>query len=317
MRLRSLRKLEEMEIRTEHDKLSAEKAGLEALLASDELRWKSIADEIALTKKKFGQHTELGRRRTDLIEPPSATVVPLEAVIEREPITVLLSEKGWIRAIKGHADSLDDAKFKDGDQLKLALHAQTTDKILVYGTNGRFYTILGDRIQRGRGFGEPVRLVVDLPNDAEICSLLVHQPGRRLLLAAKDGRGFVVSEDDVVAQTRSGKQALNVAAGTVAAFCVPIGADDDSVAVLGDNRKLLIFDLEEVPQMSRGRGVIFQRYTDGGVADLKVFANKDGFTFKRGEQTRTEADTTPWRGKRASAGKLPPQGFPRSNRFGE
>jgi topoisomerase-4 subunit A len=188
---------------------------------------------------------------------------------------------------------------------------------LVYGTNGRFYTILGDRIQRGRGFGEPVRLVVDLPNDAEICSLLVHQPGRRLLLAAKDGRGFVVPEDDVVAQTRSGKQALNVATGTVAAFCVPIGADDDSVAVLGDNRKLLIFDLEEVPQMSRGRGVIFQRYTDGGVADLKVFANKDGFTFKRGEQTRTEADTTPWRGKRASAGKLPPQGFPRSNRFGE
>lgn len=316
MRLRSLRKLEEMEIRTEHDKLSAEKAGLEALLASDELRWKSISDEVALTKKKFGQHTALGRRRTDLIEPPSATVVPLEAVIEREPITVLLSEKGWIRAIKGHAESVEDAKFKDGDQLKLALHAQTTDKILVYGTNGRFYTILGDRIQRGRGFGEPVRLVVDLPNDAEICSLLVHQPERRLLLATKDGRGFMVNEDDVVAQTRSGKQVLNVAAGTVAAFCVPVRPEDDSVAVLGDNRKLLIFALDEVPQMTRGRGVIFQRYADGGLADIKLFADKDGFTFKRGEQTRTETDTTPWRGKRASAGKLPPQGFPRSNRFG-
>jgi topoisomerase-4 subunit A len=243
--------------------------------------------------------------------------VPLEAVIEREPITVLLSEKGWVRAIKGHTDSLEDAKFKDGDQLKLALQAHTTDKILVYGTNGRFYTILGDRIQRGRGFGEPVRLIVDLPNDAEISCLLVHQPARRLLLAARDGRGFIVNEDDVVAQTRQGKQILNVAPESEAAFCLPLRPEDDSVAILGDNRKLLIFALDEIPQMTRGRGVILQRYTDGGIADLKTFADKGGFTFKRGEQTRTEVDTTPWRARRATAGKLPPQGFPRSNRFGD
>lgn len=318
MRLRSLRKLEEMEIRGEHATLADEKSGLEALLSDEGLRWAAIDRDVAQTKKSFGQHTALGKRRTVVSEAPSATIVPLEAVIEREPITVLLSEKGWIRAVKGHVKNFDDVKFKDGDQLKLACQAQTTDRILIFGTNGRFYTILGDRIQRGRGFGEPVRLIVDLPNDADIAALFVHQPERKLLVAAGDARGFVVAENDVLAQTRQGKQILNVADGQQALFCLPVGAGDDHVAIVGDNRKLLVFPLAEIPEMARGRGVILQKYTDARclVADIKLFPASEGLTFKRGEQTRTEADFTPWLGKRASAGKLPPQGFPRGNRFG-
>ncbi|GAB3455169.1 DNA topoisomerase IV subunit A [Insolitispirillum peregrinum] len=315
MRLRSLRKLEEDEIRGEHGSLSGEKAELEALLNNEPLRWKAIAAEITLTKKKFGQHTALGKRRTVVAEPPSATVVPLEAVIEREAITVLLSEKGWIRAVKGHVDSFDDVKFKDGDQLKTACQTHTTDRILIFGTNGRFYTILGDRIQRGRGFGEPVRLIVDLPNEAEIAALFVHQPNRKLLLASQDARGFIVAENDVIAQTRQGKQILTPADGAQAVFCLPIEPGHDHVATVGDNRKLLVFALEEIPEMARGRGVILQKYSDGGLSDLKLFKGSDGLTFRRGEQTRTESDFSSWLGKRASVGKLPPQGFPRNNRF--
>jgi len=313
MRLRSLRKLEEMEIRKEHDALSAEKSELEALLADEGKRWATIADQIKETKKKFGQKTELGRRRTAIADAPSDVEVPLEAMVEREPITIMLSEKGWIRAVKGHQDNVEDARFKDGDKLKLFLKAQTTDKILLFGTNGRFYTITGDRIPRGRGFGEPVRLIVDLPNDADVTTLLVHQPGRELLLASRSGRGFRVKEDEVVAQKRAGKQVLNVADGDQAAFCLPVSGD--TVAIIGANRKMLVFDLDEIPVMAKGRGVILQKYKDGGTSDIKLFRADEGLTFKRGEQTRTEEDVTPWRGKRASVGKLPPTGFPRSGKF--
>ncbi|MGC2854142.1 DNA topoisomerase IV subunit A [Novispirillum sp. DQ9] len=314
MRLRSLRKLEEMELRTEHEKLSAEQADLRALLEDEGKRWSAIADQVKQTKKAFGQATELGRRRTELAEAPSGVVVPLEAMVEREPITIMLSDKGWLRAVKGHQDDVSDAKFKEGDSLKLVLKAQTTDKILILGTNGRFYTILGDRIPRGRGFGEPVRLMVDLPNDAEISHMLVHVPGRELLLATDAGKGFRVKEDDVVAQTKAGKQILSVPDGAKAAYCLP--TDGDTVAIVGDNRKLLVFDLEEVPVLNKGQGVKLQVYKDGGTADIKIFRAQDGLTFKRGEQTRTESDLTPWRGKRAAPGKLPPNGFPKSNKFG-
>ncbi len=316
MRLRSLRKLEEMEIRREHDGLSAEKAGLIALLNDEVLRWKAIADQVRETKKKFGQHTALGRRRTEIGDAPSAVVVPLEALVEREPITLILSDKGWLRAVKGHAAVTgDDTKFKEGDALKMTLHAQTTDKILILGSNGRFYTLTGDRVPRGRGFGEPVRLMVDLPNDSDIVAMLVHVPGRKLLVAADSGRGFLVSEDDVVAQTRAGKQILNVADKERATHLLPVEDGQDSVAVVGDNRKLLVFALDEVPELTRGRGVILQKYKDGGLRDLMLFKGADGLSWRLGEKTRTETDLTPWIGKRASSGKLPPAGFPRSGRF--
>lgn len=314
MRLRSLRRLEEMELRAEHDALASEKADLVALLGDEARRWHVIAVQVRETKKKFGQDTALGRRRTDIADAPGAVVVPLEAVIEKEPITILLSEKGWIRAVKGHTDDLDDAKFKDGDQLKLTVKTFTTDKILVLGTNGRFYTLTGDRVPRGRGFGEPLRLMIDLPVDAEVAHFLVHVPGRQLLLATSAGRGFRVAEEDVVAQTKAGKQVMTLGDdGETAAFCLPV--EGDTVAIIGQNRKLLVFALEEVPVMAKGRGVILQKYKDGGVSDIKIFAAADGLRYRRGEQIRTETDLTPWRAVRATQGKLPPTGFPRSNRF--
>ncbi|CCQ73709.1 DNA topoisomerase IV subunit A [Magnetospira sp. QH-2] len=313
MRLRQLRKLEEMELRREHDALSAEKTDLEDLLADDGRRWKRIAEEIAETRKKFGQKTELGRRRTEIGEPPSAEVVPLDVMIEREPITVLCSEKGWIRAMKGHVADVSEVKYKEGDREGFVLRCETTDKLLVFGTNGRFYTLGGDRLPGGRGMGEPVRLMVDLPNDHDIAALVIHKPGRKLVLASSDGRGFQVEENDVLAQTRSGKQILNVAKGATAKFC--LAASGDSVATVGKNRKLLVFPLEELPVMTRGRGVILQKYKDGGLSDIKTFTLEDGLTWSLGERTRTETDLTAWRGKRAQAGRLPPNGFPKSNRF--
>ena len=313
MRLRALRKLEELEIRKEHDGLSKEKAGLLALLADDSRRWTRIAGEIGEIARQFGGATVLGKRRTELGEAPSGVVVPIEAFIEREPITVILSEKGWIRAVRGHTDSQDEFKFKEGDALRFALKAETTDKILVFATDGRFYTLGGDKLPRGRGHGEPLRLMVDLANDAEVAALLVHKPGRQLLVAADSGRGFLVAETEVLAQTRAGKMVLNLEPGEKAAFCLP--AEGDAVAIIGDNRKLLVFMKEEIPEMTRGRGVILQKYRDGGTADLKVFTLADGLSWKSGERERSEKDLLPWLGKRASTGRLPPVGFPRSNRF--
>ncbi|ABC22648.1 DNA topoisomerase IV subunit A [Rhodospirillum rubrum] len=314
MRLRSLRRLEEMEIRREHDALSAEKAGLEALLADEGLCWKVIAKQIRETRKTFGGDTALGRRRTELGSAPTAVIVPIEALVEREPITVLLSERGWLRAVKGHQEPGEENKFKEGDALLLALHAQTTDKLLILDSTGRFFTLPADKLARGRGFGEPVRLMLDLPNDADIVSLLVHDPARRLILAASGGRGFVVEEKDVLAQTRAGKQVMTVDAGERALLCREVRGDH--VAVIGQNRKLLVFPLTQVPVLARGKGVILQRYKDGGIADIKTFAIADGLTWKSGERTRTESDLTAWLGDRAGLGRLPPQGFPRTNSFG-
>ena len=313
MRLRSLRKLEEFEIRKEHDSLSAERADLLDLLENEPRRWKAIARQVAETRKRFGKATKLGARRTVVADAPSAVIIPLEAMVEREPVTVFCSEKGWIRTVKGHQADTSDIKYKDGDRERFVLRVETTDKLIVLGTNGRFYTLGVDKLPRGRGFGEPLRLMIDLANDADLVTLFKHRPGRRLLVAASNGRGFQVEEDEVIAQTRGGKQVMTLGDGVEARFCIP--AEGDSVAAIGNNRKLLVFPLEEVPVMARGRGVMIQKYTDGSLADLTTFKFSEGLSWKSGERTRLEADMTPWKGNRGTSGRLPPNGFPKNNRF--
>ena len=313
MRLRSLRKLEEFEIKTEHDALSAERTDLADLLENEPRRWKAIAAQVAETKKKFGKTTPLGKRRTIIGDAPTAIVIPLEAMVEREPVTVFCSEKGWIRMVKGHPTETADIKYKDGDRERFVLRVETTDKLVVLGTNGRFYTLAVDKLPRGRGFGEPLRLMIDLANDAELVTLFKHEPGRRLLVAASNGRGFQVDEDEVIAQTRGGKQVMTVGDGVEAKFCVPV--DGDSVAVIGNNRKLLVFALDEVPVMGRGRGVALQKYTDGSLADVTTFTFAQGLSWKSGERTRVETDMSPWKAYRGTIGRLPPNGFPKNNRF--
>jgi len=315
MRLRSLRRLEEFEIKKEYDGLETELSEIVTLLADGEMRWKHIADEMRDLKKAYGPTTPLGRRRTEMGSVPTAVIVPLEAMIEKEPVTIVCSAKGWIRALKGHLASDAEIKYKEDDGPRFVIPAQTTDKVLIFGTNGRFYTIGADKLPGGRGNGEPLRLMIDLPNDHEIVSLMVHQADRKLLVASTDGRGFMIPENDVLAQTRNGKQILNVSGKVEAMGCRIIDADHDSVAVIGKNRKLLVFDMEELPEMARGRGVILQKYRDGGLSDIKTFAKAEGLTWQIGDRTRTEHDLSGWIGKRAQAGRMPPAGFPRSNKF--
>ncbi len=314
MRLRSLRKLEEMQIKDEHTALAQEKAGLEALLVDETLRWKAISAEVAVMKKKFGQSTALGKRRTLISGAVEEIEVPVEAMIEKEPITVILSEKGWVRSVKGHIALDDDIKFKDGDRLKFGLHAQTTDKILLFATNGRFYTLQADKLPRGRGFGEPLRLSVDLPEEDDIICMFVYQTGRKRLIVSKRGKGFAVKEDDLVAQTRNGRIILNLVQGDEAKFCLPF--EGDTVAIVGSNRKLLIFDALEIPEMTRGQGVFMQKYPEGvSVSDIKLFNKEDGLAYPCGGGTRIETNLVGWMGHRAQVGKMPPVGFPKSNRF--
>ncbi len=315
MRLRALRRLEEIEIKKEHKELSAERAEIRALLKDEARRWKAIAEEVRALKARFGPKTPLGRRRTDIGAAPALEAVPVDAYVEREPITVICSEKGWIRAVKGHLADTSDLKYKEGDRGKFTLHAETTDKLLVFATNGRFYTLGCDKLPGGRGFGEPLRLMVELGNDQDIVHMRVFRAEERLLLAASDGRGFVVKADEVLAQTRAGKQVLNVEGDVEAAACAPVVGD--WVAVLGENRKLLVFPLEEVPEMSRGRGVIFQKYHEGGLSDVKTFTMSEGLSCRTGDRTRTftKDDLKDWVGKRAQAGRLPPSGFPRAYKF--
>jgi topoisomerase-4 subunit A len=313
MRLRSLRKLEEIAIREEIKGLEAEQKELKKLLRDEKARWKQIAEEIAAVRKRFGAKTELGARRTEIGEPPSATVVDMTVMIEREPITVICSQKGWIRAAKGHVEDISTLKFKDGDRSRFVIHAETTDKLLMLATNGRFYTLGCDKLPSGRGHGEPVRLMVDMKNDHDVVGLFKHVTGRRLIVASSDGRGFIVPEDEVVAQTRNGKSVLNVSGDNEARACALV--EGDSIAVVGENHKLVIFPLEELPEMTRGRGVKLQSYKDGGLADVKAFTLKEGLSWKSGDRTRTETDLIAWVGKRSQAGRLAPKGFPRSNRF--
>ena len=314
MRLRHLRKLEEMEIRTEHKSLTDERKALKALLKDEAMRWKRIGEEIREIRKDFDKKSELGRRRTELGDAPSAVVIPLEAMIEREPVTVICSAKGWIRAARGHLADISEVKYKEGDSQRFAFHAQTTDKLIIFATNGRFYTVGVDKLPGGRGFGEPLSLMIDLGNEHDIVELTTHDPDRRLVVASSDGRGFIVNEKDITAQTRGGKQVLNVAAGAEAAACTP--AAGDSIAVVGTNRKLLIFPVDELPEMTRGRGVILQRYAKGVLSDVLAFTLADGLSWSSGDRMRTESRLDDWIGKRAQAGRIVPRGFPRNNRFG-
>ena len=314
MRLRSLRKLEEMELEAERDRLMEERAGLEDLLDSGELQWDAIADQLRETKKTFGKNYVGGARRTTFAEAGEVEDVPIEAMIDREPITVVCSEMGWIRAMTGHIDLNRELKFKDGDGPRFVFHAETTDRLLVFGSNGRFYTIPAANLPGGRGMGEPLRLMVDLPNEAAIVDLFIHQPDRKLLVASNAGDGFVVPEVEVVAQTRAGKQVLNVKGDVRARVCKPVTGD--SVAVVGENRKVLVFALDELPEMGRGKGVRLQKYKDGGLSDATTFTLGEGLSWRDpAGRTRTEADLAEWTGKRAGIGRMAPRGFPRDNLF--
>lgn len=318
MRLRALRKLEEFEIRKEFDALSAEKAGIEALLSSEAKQWKTIRWEVEKVRDKFSTATELGRRRTGFDVAPERDLGEIhQAMIEKEPVTVVLSEKGWLRAMKGHLADFSTLTFKEGDALKLAFHAQTTDKILLLTTGGKFYTLGADKLPGGRGHGEPIRIMVDMENDQAIVTAFAHDPARKLLLASHGGNGFVVPEAEVVANTRKGRQVMNVKTPDEATHCVPVAGDH--VAIIGANRKLLVFPLAEIPEMTRGKGVRLQRYKDGGVADIKTFAMETGLTWQDSSGrtfVRSREELAEWLGNRAGAGRLAPKGFPRTGKFG-
>ncbi|MBT5374004.1 MAG: DNA topoisomerase IV subunit A [Rhodospirillaceae bacterium] len=320
MRLRRLRKLDEIAIREEFDGLKLEEKSLKSLLKDSKKRWKLIGDEIADIKKRFGQKTEIGARRSDFGEPPANVVVPLEAMIEREPVTIICSEKGWVRATRGHLSETEEVKYKEGDKGRFALHAQTTDRLIIFATNGRFYTLGVDKLPGGRGHGEPLSMMIDLGKDSAPVALYLHDPARRLLVAATDGRGFIVEEKEVIAQTKNGKQVLNVKGDVEAHICSEVPQGGDHVAAIGENHKLILFPLTEgkeqvVPVMTRGRGVMLQKYKDGGLSDAKIFTLKEGLSWETGRGTTVETKLKDWLGKRAQAGRLAPKGFPKNNRF--
>ncbi len=313
MRLRSLRRLEEMEIRKEHKGLSKERKDLQALLKDEALRWTRITEEVQAIREKFGRGA-LGDRRTEIGVPPAAMEVSTEAFVEREAITVILSDKGWIRAVRGSVADPGELRFKEGDRLKLLLPCFTTDRLTLFATNGRAYTLKPADLPRGRGDGQPVRLMAELSNEDDVVALFVPVEGAKYLVASDSGRGFVVPAGELGAEKRTGKQVLNVKPGEEAALCVL--AEGDHVAVVGSNRRLLVFPLDQVPELGRGAGVILQRYKDGGLSDGKVFRLADGLTWKSGERVRTETNLRDWLGERGQTGRLPPNGFPRSGKFG-
>jgi topoisomerase-4 subunit A len=317
LRLKSLSKLEEVEIKAEHDRLSKERRQLKSLIKSDDEQWERITDEVKATREAYSKKTEIGRRRSTFADAPSIAVDLEQAMIEKEPITVILSEKGWIRAMKGHVDDLAKLDFKQGDKLLRAVKGSTTDKLLLLATNGKVFTLAADQLPGGRGHGEPVRLMVDLEENHAFAEIFVHEPGRKLLIAATSGHGFVVPEDEMIAMTRKGKQVLNVDEPAEACSCVP--ADGDQVAVIGENRKMLVFALDEVNEMTRGKGVRLQRYKDGGLSDVRVFKKSEGLTWldPAGRTfTLPYGELRDWVGERAQAGRLAPRGFPKSNKFG-
>jgi len=325
MRLRSLRKLEEIELTRERDALREERKSLAELLDSEDLQWKKITEQLRETKKQFGKDYSGGARRTQFAEAGEVEDVPLEAMIDREPITVVCSQMGWIRAMTGHIDLGRELKFKDGDGPRFIFHAETTDRLLVFGSNGRFYTLSAANLPGGRGMGEPLRLMVDLPNEVEIVDLFIHNPEGRLLVASDAGNGFVCAEKEIVAQTRGGKQVLNVKDDERAKICIPVSGDH--VAVVSENGKFLVFSIEEMPELTRGKGVRLQKYNmargrqgalelDGGLADVTTFNWDEGLQWEMGGgKTRHETDLSQWLGKRAGVGKRPPYGFPKSYKF--
>ncbi|PKQ01894.1 MAG: DNA topoisomerase IV subunit A [Alphaproteobacteria bacterium HGW-Alphaproteobacteria-12] len=315
MRLRSLRKLEEMEIKGEHKKLTEEQKALKALVRSEDKLWARVSEEIRDVKTAFGKNTPLGKRRTIFADAPKVDFVPVDAMIEREPITVVCSKKGWIRSMKGHLSGDTDFKFKEGDGSRFMLHAETTDKLLLFATDGRFYTLDAARLPGGRGNGEPVRLMIDLDESHDVVELFVHRPGRKLIVASHEGNGFIVPEDEVVAMRRAGKQVLNVTGTDEAVACATV--QGTHVAVIGENRKLLIFPVKELNEMTRGKGVRLQRYAEKGLADIKTFTLKEGLTvYDKSGRARTHTDLKDWVGARAQAGRLPPRGFTSERKFG-
>ena len=311
MRLRSLRRLEEMEIRREHKALSKEQREVEGLLKDAARRWRKIEGELAAVRDKFGKGA-LGARRTVLGQVPLAVDVSADSLIEREPITVVLSDKGWLRAVKGHLAEGAELKFKEGDKLRLLVPCQTTDRLCLFAGNGRAYTLRAGDLPRGRGDGQPIRVLAELGDD-DVAALFVWREGLRYLVASSASRGFVVPATDLLAEKRTGKQVLNVKPPETALLCIP--AEGDHVAVIGTNRKLLVFPLNEVPELSRGSGVLLQKHRDGNLADAKVFRLAEGLTWRLGEKTRTETGLRDWTGARGQAGRMPPNGFPKTGRF--
>jgi topoisomerase-4 subunit A len=318
MRLRSLRRLEEMEIRTEEKNLGAELKGIKALLASEAEQWSKVGEQVRKVRDTFGPKTALGKRRTSFADAPEHDLAAIEeAFVEREPVTVVVSDKGWVRTLKGQVSDLSGLTFKTDDQLGSAFFAETTSKLLLFATNGKFYSLDVAKLPGGRGHGEPIRMFIDMEQDAAIVSLFVNKGGRKFLIASHEGQGFVVNEDDCVGNTRKGKQVLNVEMPNEARAITTVAGD--TVAVIGDNRKMLLFPIDQVPEMARGRGVRLQKYRDGGLSDITTFDAKDGLTWKDSagrEFSATIKELADWRGNRADAGRLPPKGFPKSNKFG-
>lgn len=313
MKLRSLRKLEEAEIQKEFDDLSAEKSQLEDLMCHESKRWEAIANEIRLVKDKFGKKTAIGRRRTEFSEVIEGIEVPVEALVEKEPITIILSEKGWIRYIKGHANLAEEFKFKDDDKLQIAIHAQTIDKIVIFDTNGKFFTIPANEIPSGKGFGQPLRLMIDLGINDNVVDMFVFENNTNYLIVSSENKGFIVDENHIIAQTRNGRKIMNLNDGQTADIIKKITGD--MIAVVGTNRKLLIFKIEEIPSMARGSGVALQKYTDAKISDIQIFKTEEGFSFNRAGGIATEKDLITWFGHRAQVGKMVPNGFPKNNKF--
>ena len=315
MRLRNLRKLEEMEIKGEHADLRKEQKELQALLKSDDAQWKKIADELREVRKLFDPKSQAGRRRTSVEDAPAAEEIDLDQLVEKEPVTVILSDKGWIRTMRGHVEKAGDIKYKDGDSEGFVIRAMTNDRLMLFGTDGKFYTLDVANLPGGRGHGEPIRLIVDLGNDQTVTAAFLHKGDRRFLVASTTGHGFVVKEDDCLSSTRKGKQVLNVPASAEACVCRP--ADGDMVASVGDNKKFIVFPLSELPEMSRGKGVAIQKFNSGGLCDAKVFSKKEGLTWiDRAGRVQTIDDWKSFAAKRAQAGRLAPKGFPASKKFG-
>lgn len=319
MRLRSLRKLEEMEIRTEDKDLRKELKGIEGLLASEPEQWKKVSEQVGKVRDMFGPKTPLGKRRTTFADAPEHDLAAMEeALVEREPVTVVVSDKGWIRTMKGHVEDLSGLAFKQDDKLGFAFFAETTSKLLLFATNGKFYSLDVAKLPGGRGHGEPIRQYIDLEPEAAPVTLFVNKGGRKFLVASHEGQGFVVNEDDCVGTTKKGKQVLNVDMPNEARTVTEVIGD--TVAVIGENRKMLVFPLDQVPEMARGRGVRLQKYKDGGLSDVAVFEAKAGLTWKDSagrEFSATMKELAEWQGTRADAGRLPPKGFPKSNKFGK
>ena len=314
MRLRSLRKLEEIELRKEHEGLLIERANLEDLLNDETIQWKKISSQLRETQKLFGKNNENGKRRSEFAEVIEFEEVPIEAMIEREPITIVCSEMSWIRAMKGHIDLKQELKFRDGDAGKFIFHAESTDKISIFATNGRFYTLSCNQLPGGRGMGEPLRLMLEIPNDVDIVDVFVTKENRKFLVASTKGDGFIISETETNAQTKNGKQILNLKDGAKAIVCKTINGDH--IACIGENRKMLIFPISDLPEMTRGKGVRMQKYKDGGLSDASTFNISSGLSWRDpADRQRTETKLEDWISKRASSGRMAPRGFPRDNKF--